>query len=91
VVREDYSVFTKDHAVFDRAAQRYPIVEESRQKAFEALDLVEEHAKHWTGPFTIIPRRLPRTDWEALTTEEIRSAMRSALNNQGEDDFKRTT
>src|SRR5205085_707905 len=63
VIREDGSVFTKDQAVFDRAAQRYPIVEESRQKAFETLDWVEEHAKHWTGPSTIMPRQLPRTDW----------------------------
>jgi predicted RNA-binding protein associated with RNAse of E/G family len=91
VVRDDYSVFTKDHAIFDRAAQRYPIVEESRHKAFEALDWVEEHAKHWTGPFTVMPRHLPRTDWEALTTAEIRASMRSALNGQGEDDTRRTT
>jgi protein associated with RNAse G/E len=91
VVRDDYSVFTKDHAVYDRAAQRYPIVEESRQKAFEALDWVEEHAKHWTGPFTFMPRYLPRTDWEALTTEEIRAAMHSALNSQGQDDTRETS
>ena len=91
VVRGDHSVYTKDHEVFDRAALRFPIVEESRQKAFEALDLVEEHAKHWTGPFTVIPRRLPYTEWETLTTEEIRSVMRAALNGQDEHDTSRTT
>lgn len=91
VVREDYSVFTKDHAIFDRAAQRYPIVEESRQQAFEALDWLEEHAKHWTGPFTFMPRHLPRTDWDTLTTEEIRASMRSALNGQGQDDTRATS
>ncbi len=91
VVREDYSVFTKDQAVFDRAAQRYPIVEESRRNAFEALDWLEGHAKNWTGPFAVMPRHLPRTDWDSLTTEEIRSAMRSALNNQDQDDTRTTS
>jgi len=38
VIREDGSVYTKDQEVFDRAALRYPIVEESRAKAFEMLD-----------------------------------------------------
>ena len=38
VIHEDYSVSTKDQDVFERAAQRYPIVEESRQKSFEVLD-----------------------------------------------------
>ena len=88
VVREDHSVFTKDQEVFDRAALRYPIVEESRQKAFEALDWVEEHAKYWTGPFAVMPRHLPRTDWETLTTREIHTAMRFALNGQGENDTR---
>ncbi len=91
VVRDDYSVFTKDHAIFDRAAQRYPIVEESRQQAFEALDWLEEHAKNWIGPFTVMPRHLPRTDWDSLATEEIRVAMRSALNSQGQDDTRATS
>ena len=91
MVRDDYSVFTKDQEVFDRAALRYPIVEESRQKAFEALDWVEEHAKYWTGPFAVMPQRLPRTDWETLTTQEIHTAMRLALNGQGENDTKRAT
>ena len=79
VIREDGSVYTKDQAVFDRAALRFPIVEESRQKAFEALDWVEEHAKHWSGPFAIMPRRLPRTDWEKLRPETIRAEMRVAV------------
>lgn len=84
VVREDGSVITKDHAVFDRAALRYPIVAESRRKAFEALDWVEEHARHWTGPFAVMPRRLPRTDWEAqpFDTQTIRAEMASALCEQ---------
>ncbi|MGZ3616779.1 MAG: DUF402 domain-containing protein [Ktedonobacteraceae bacterium] len=88
VVREDHSVFTKDHEVFDRAAQRYPIVEESRQQAFEALDWVEEHAKYWTGPFIVMPQHLPRSDWETLTTQEIQTAMRLALNGQVENDTR---
>ena len=80
VVREDYSVYTKDHEVFDRAALRYPVVEESRKIAFETLDRVEEHAKHWTGPFAVIPRRLPRADWEKLSPQTIQAEMRAALN-----------
>lgn len=79
VIRQDGSVFTKDHAIFDRAALRYPIVEESRQKAFETLDWVEQHAKHWSGPFSIMPRRLTRTDWEKLSPAAIRTEMRAAL------------
>ena len=84
VIREDGSVYTKDHAVFDRAALRYPIVEESRKKAFETLDWVEEHARHWSGPFAIMPRHLPRADWEKLSPETIREEMQAAIaGNQG--------
>ncbi len=36
------------------------------------------------------PQRLPRTDWETLTTQEIHTAMRFALNGQGENDTRRT-
>jgi len=82
VIRQDVSVFTKDQEVFARAAHRYPIVEESRQQAFAALDWLEEHARHWSGPFAVIPRRLPRTDWDILSIEEIRAEMRSALQQQ---------
>ncbi|HLG60601.1 MAG TPA: DUF402 domain-containing protein [Ktedonosporobacter sp.] len=77
VVREDYSVYTKDQEVFERAAQRYPIVEEARAKSFAVLDWLEEQAKSWSGPFTIMPRRLPRTDFESLTPEEAGAVMRS--------------
>jgi protein associated with RNAse G/E len=79
VVREDYSVYTKDHEIFDRAALRYPIVEQSRQRSFEVLDWLEEQAKRWAGPFEHIPHLLPRTDFERLSAEEARSAMRSAM------------
>ena len=79
VIREDGSVYTKDQEVFDRAALRYPIVEESRTKAFEMLDWVEKHARRWTGPFAIMPRRLHCTDWETLSPAAIRAEMRSAL------------
>jgi len=79
VIREDRSVYTKDQEIFDRAALRYPIVEESRQKAFEVLGWLEEHARHWTGPFTVMPQHLPRTDWNILSPEEIRAAMSSAI------------
>lgn len=77
VIREDGSVFTKDQEVYDRAARRYPIVEEVRQQSFYWLDWVEQHAKHWTGPFTVIPQRLPRTDFESLSIDEIRSVMQA--------------
>jgi len=77
VVREDYSVYTKDHEVFDRAAKRYPIVEESRQKSFEVLDWLEEQAKNWIGPFEHIPRLLPRTDFEALSPDEASAILRA--------------
>ena len=79
VIREDGSVYTKDQEVFDRAAKRYPIVEQSRQRSFEVLDWLEEHAKHWTGPFASIPQHLPSTEWECMSVQEMRDAMRSVL------------
>jgi len=75
VIREDYSVYTKDQEVYERAALKYPIVAESRQKSFEVLDWMEKHAKKWTGPFAVMPRQLPRTDWEGLSAIEIRELM----------------
>lgn len=77
VVREDYTVFTKDHEVFDRAARRFPLIEQSRKKAFEALDWLEEQAKRWTGPFEYIPRRLPRTDFEKLDPDQAGAILRA--------------
>ena len=79
VVRQDYTVYTKDHEIFDRAAKRYPIVEESRQKSFEVLDWLEQQAKNWAGPFTIIPRCLPHTNFESLSPEEAGAALHSAI------------
>lgn len=78
VIRDDYSVFTKDQEVFDRAALRYPTVEQARRKSFEVLDWLEEHAKHWTGPFTLIPRQLSRVDLEQLSQEEACAIISSA-------------
>lgn len=75
VIRADYSVYTKDHEVFDRAARHFPIVEKSRQKAFETLDWLEQHAKQWSGPFQSIPRQLPRTDFETLSPEEAATCL----------------
>jgi protein associated with RNAse G/E len=82
VVREDFSVYTKDQEVFDRAALRYPIVEQSRQKSFAVLDCLEKHAKQWSGPFSIIPRHLSRTDFESISIEEARAVVRSAVTNK---------
>jgi hypothetical protein len=79
VIREDHSVYTKDQDVFDRAAKRYPIVEESRQKSFEVLDWLERHARHWTGPFTVMPQRLPRTDFESMSAEEAQRVILSVI------------
>ncbi len=79
VVSADYSVHTKDHEVFDRAAKHFPIVEQSRQKSFEVLDWLEEQAKNWTGPFALMPRQLPRTDFESMDPTEAQSVMHSAL------------
>jgi protein associated with RNAse G/E len=79
VVRQDGTVYTKDQEVFDRAARRYPIVEESRQKSFEVLGWLEEQAKCWAGPFAVIPRQLPRTDFERMSAEQAQSIMRSVL------------
>ena len=76
VVREDHSVYTKDHEVFDRAALRYPIIEQSRKQAFEVLDWLEEQARQWAGPFKQIPHRLPRTDFEELSPDEAGAIMR---------------
>lgn len=77
VVREDYSVYTKDQEVFDRAARRFPVVEQARQKSFEVLDWLEQHAKNWTGPFKRIPRLLPRTDFERLDSGEAGSILQA--------------
>ena len=77
VVREDYSVYTKDHEVFDRVARRYPAIEQSRKHAFEVLDWLEEHAKRWTGPFKHIPRRLPRTDFNKLSPDEAAAIVKA--------------
>ncbi len=79
VVNEDYSVYTKDHEVFDRAAAYFPIVAESREKSFAALHWLEEHAKRWTGPFVTIPKQLLRTDFELLSIEEASSAFSDLL------------
>lgn len=79
VIRENGDVYTKDQEVFNRAALRYPIVEQSRQKSFETLDRVEAHARRWTGPFSVMPRKLPRTDFEQLSPQEAGVALRSAL------------
>ena len=76
VVREDHSVYTKDHEIFDRAALRYPIIEQSRKQAFEVLDWLEEQARQWAGPFKQIPRQLPRTDFEKLNPDEAGTIMR---------------
>ncbi len=76
MIREDYSVYTKDQEVYERLARKYPIVAEARQKSYEVLDWMEEHAKNWTGPFAVMPRQLPRTEWENLSVTEIRELMR---------------
>ena len=75
--REDGSVYTKDQEVFDWAAQRYPVVEQSRQKSFEVLDWLEQHAKKWTGPFSTLPQRLSRTDFATMKAEEIQAVLQS--------------
>jgi protein associated with RNAse G/E len=79
VVNEDYSVFTKDQEIFDRAARHFPIVEQVRQRSFEVLDYLEEHARNWTGPFSVIPRQLPRTDFGDLSTQDAVAIMRSLV------------
>jgi len=78
VVREDYSVYTKDHEVFDRAAQHFPIVEQSRKKSYEALDLLEKQAKKWAGPFKQMPRLLPQVDFAQLSPEEAAAILLAA-------------
>jgi protein associated with RNAse G/E len=79
VIREDFSVYTKDQEVFERAAQRYPIVEQVRERSFAVLSWLEQEARCWSGPFAVIPRRLPTTDWERLSKEEMRAALEAAL------------
>jgi len=78
VVREDYSVYTKDHEVFNRAAQHFPIVEQSRKKSYEALDLLEKQAKKWTGPFELMPHLLPQVDFAQMSPEEAAAVLRAA-------------
>jgi len=79
VIREDGSVYTKDHEVFERAALRFPIVEASRQQAFETLERVALQAEEWSGPFAFMPHHLPRADWELLRIDEIQAEMCAAL------------
>jgi protein associated with RNAse G/E len=82
VVREDYSVYTKDQEVFDRAAKRHQIVEKARKQSFAALDSMEKHAQSWTGPFVHVPRQLPRTDFHLLESDEASSILRTLTQNQ---------
>jgi protein associated with RNAse G/E len=82
VIRENFSVYTKDQEVFDRAAKYYPIVEESRQKSFEVLDWVEAQAKQWSGPFAIIPKFLPATNFEKMSPEEAHAVMRKVVKRE---------
>src|SRR5260370_28076739 len=91
VVREDGSVYTKDHEVFDRAAMRFPIVEQSRKRSFEVLDWLEEQDRNCMGPFNYIPRLLPRQDFEKPSSGEASASIRSALNGQGDNDTRRTS
>ena len=77
VVREDFSVYTKDQEVFDWAAKRYPVVERSRTQAFAVLAQLEEQARHWTGPFTHLPRTLPRSDFLDMDPDEAASVLRA--------------
>lgn len=79
VIRENFTVYTKDQEVFERAATRYPIVEQAREKSFAVLDWLDEHAQHWTGPFALVPKQLPRTDFERLSPEEARASMQAVL------------
>jgi protein associated with RNAse G/E len=79
VVRDDYSVYTKDQEVFERAAQRYPVVEQSRQQSFAALAWLEEHAQNWTGPFAYVPRQLSRTDFHLLDSDKASTILRTLI------------
>jgi protein associated with RNAse G/E len=82
VVRDDYSVYTKDHEVFDRAAKHHPVIEQARTQAFAAMDWLEKHAQNWTGPFASIPRQLPRTDFHLLESDEASTMLRTLTQNQ---------
>jgi protein associated with RNAse G/E len=75
VINADGSVYTKDQDVYTRAAEKYPLVKQCEQKAYEVLDWLEAHAKTWTGPFAVMPHQLPRSVWDDLSVEEIRVAM----------------
>ncbi|GCE26541.1 hypothetical protein KDA_20250 [Dictyobacter alpinus] len=79
VVREDYSVYTKDQEVFERAARAYPIVEQSRKRSFEALDWLDEQARQWTGPFEVIPRQLSGTNFELYEPEEAAKMLQKQI------------
>lgn len=79
VVRDNFSVFTKDHEVFERAAQQYPIVRQVQKQAYQALEQLEQQAKTWSGPFSVLPRRLPTKDVMTLPVEQIRKAFHAAL------------
>ncbi|GCF06723.1 DUF402 domain-containing protein [Dictyobacter arantiisoli] len=78
VVEEDFNVYTKDQEVFERAARKFPLVKQSRQQSYAALDLLEQQAKSWTGPFAVIPRQLPRTDFALLDPLTAAEILRSA-------------
>jgi protein associated with RNAse G/E len=79
VINEDFTVYTKDQEVFEVAAHRYPLVREVREASFATLDWLEEHAKHWTGPFSVMPKSLPVTDFVQMQPEEAQARMQAIL------------
>lgn len=79
VIREDFSVFTKDQEVFKRAARLYPVVAQSRQMSFAMLAELETQAQQWSGPFALFPRSLARTDFAQLSPEEAANALRALI------------
>jgi protein associated with RNAse G/E len=84
VVNEDYSVYTKDHEVFERAARHYPVVEQSRQQSFAALARLEKNAQNWTGPFAYVPRQLSRTDFHLLESDQASAILRTLTSTHTE-------
>jgi protein associated with RNAse G/E len=75
VVREDHTVYTKDQQVFEWAALRYSAVRKAREQVYAEMDRLEAQARQWSGPFALIPTRLPRTDWEQHSPAEVGSLL----------------
>ena len=66
VVGDDYSVYTKDEEVYERAMRHNAELAELHDRAFSELVALADHARNWTGPFTAIAPTITQLEWQLL-------------------------